>query len=231
MLQEGSLVLCTVDRIVGTSVFVKIEGDGEGTIVTSEIAPGRIRNLRDYVVPNKKIVCKVLEIEGNNIHLSLRRVSLKEKKEILDFYKKEKTASSILKSVLKEKADKIVEEIKKKSGLNEFLQYCKTNPTEIEKYTSKEEAEKICKILQEKKEKLKEIKREFKLTSNKPDGIRIIKDILSKCACEISYLGSGKYVIKNTSSSIKEADKAVSTALEKIESAAKSAKADFETKT
>jgi len=44
---EGDLVLCNVTQLGKTTVFVKIEGNGEGTIVTSEIAPGRIRNLRD----------------------------------------------------------------------------------------------------------------------------------------------------------------------------------------
>ena len=83
--EEGDLVLCTVDRIVGTVVFVKIKSKDkeiEGSIVLSEIAPGRIRNLRDYVVPKKKIVCKILRIKGENIELSLRRVSQKERKEV-----------------------------------------------------------------------------------------------------------------------------------------------------
>jgi translation initiation factor 2 alpha subunit (eIF-2alpha) len=55
-LEVGDVVLCTVDRTAGTVVFVKIDGYGEGSIITSEIAPGRIRNLREYVVPKKKIV-------------------------------------------------------------------------------------------------------------------------------------------------------------------------------
>ena len=88
-IEEGLAVLCTVTKIIGTTVFVKIEDNGEGTIMTSEIAPGRIRNLRDYVVPNKKIVCKILSIDNsNNIHLSLRRVSAKERKEVLEQYSK-----------------------------------------------------------------------------------------------------------------------------------------------
>ena len=90
-LEVGDIVLCTVDKIVGTTVFVKIEGDGEGSIVVSEIAPGRIRNLRDYVVPKKKIVCKVLRISEKNVELSLRRVSLKEKKERMEQLKQEKS--------------------------------------------------------------------------------------------------------------------------------------------
>ena len=53
-LKENDLVLCAVDRIVGTIVFVKIEGEKkEGSIILSEIAPGRIRNLREYVIQKK----------------------------------------------------------------------------------------------------------------------------------------------------------------------------------
>ena len=111
-LEVGDVVLCTVDRIVGTVVFVKIEGDGEGSIITSEIAPGRIRNIRDYVVPKKKIVCKVLRITGDRIDLSLRRVTPKEQKEVKEQYKQEKSSESILKSVLGDKTSKIIEEIR-----------------------------------------------------------------------------------------------------------------------
>ena len=91
-LEVGDVVLCTVDRIVGTIVFVKIDGKREGSIILSEIAPGRIRNLRDYVVPKKKIICKILRITGDRIHLSLRRVTPKEQKEIREQYKSEKSA-------------------------------------------------------------------------------------------------------------------------------------------
>ena len=114
--EVGDIVLCTVDRIVGTIVFVKIPLNGkeiEGSIVMSEIAPGRIRNLRDYVVPKKKIVCKVLRISGDRIDLSLRRVTLKEQKEIKEQYKQEKSYKSILKSVLEKKAEGIIKEILK----------------------------------------------------------------------------------------------------------------------
>ena len=52
---EGALVLCTVKKVEKTTVFVEIEGNGEGSMVFSEVAAGRIRNLRDHISPNKKI--------------------------------------------------------------------------------------------------------------------------------------------------------------------------------
>ena len=142
-LEVGDVVLCTVDRIAGTVVFVKIDRNGEGNIITSEIAPGRIRNLRDYVVPKKKIVCKILRISPNgNINLSLRRVTQKEKKEILEQYKQEKSYKSVLKSILGEKSEKIIKEIEEKERLFDFLQEAKENSKNLEKIAGKTDAKK-----------------------------------------------------------------------------------------
>ena len=100
-IEQGDIILCTVDRILGTNVFVKIDGTNkEGTITLSEIAPGRIRNLRDYVVPKKKIACKVLKILGEQIILSLRRVSQKEEKQVKEKYALENSYKNILKLTL-----------------------------------------------------------------------------------------------------------------------------------
>jgi len=107
-LEEGQIVMCTVEKIIGTTVFVKIQDDGEGTVTTSEISPGRIRNLRDYVVPGKKIVCKILRIDNRGTHLSLRRVKQNEKKEVLDKISKERSYKAILKTVLKDDSNKII---------------------------------------------------------------------------------------------------------------------------
>src|SRR3989338_10141620 len=93
-IKEGDLVLCTVERIDGTTVFVKLPDEQQGTIVTSEIAPGRIRNIRDYVIPNKRIVCQVLRVSNGRIDLSLRRVGTKEKTIVMEQYKQEQTAKS-----------------------------------------------------------------------------------------------------------------------------------------
>ena len=57
--EEGQIVLCTVDKIAGTTVFVKIEGDGEGTITTSE--PLRIV-LHPLIIPKAKTHSKLLFI-------------------------------------------------------------------------------------------------------------------------------------------------------------------------
>jgi len=152
-LEVGDVVLCTVDRIVGTIVLVKIDRNGDGNIIISEIAPGRIRNLREYVVPKKKIVCKVLRIsENGNVNLSLRRVTQKEKKEVLEQYKQEKSYKSVLKSILDEKAENIIKEIEKEQRLFDFLQEAKEDSKNLEKIAGKTDAKKILDILKVQKQ-------------------------------------------------------------------------------
>ena len=59
--EEEELVLCTVTNVQHHSVFVNIdEYNLSGMIHISEVSPGRIRNIRDYVKEGKVIVCKVL---------------------------------------------------------------------------------------------------------------------------------------------------------------------------
>ncbi|MCX6748950.1 MAG: S1 RNA-binding domain-containing protein [Candidatus Pacearchaeota archaeon] len=227
--KEGEVVLCTVKSIVGTTVFVTMGGEGEGSIVMSEIAPGRIRNLREYVVPGKKIVCKILEInDKGNIHLSLRRVAEKERKELLEKGEKEKTALSIIRTIAKEKALEIAEEIKKESSLQDFLQNCRTSPEKLSKFFTKEEAERLCKILQEKKETQVTVSQEFLLSCKEQDGLTRIRSILGKH--DITYLAAGHYGIKIIASDYKKANLEMQKILEEIETLAKKNKAEFQLK-
>ncbi len=216
-LEEGQIVLCTVKNIAGTTVFVKIDNNGEGTIVTSEIAPGRIRNLRDYVVPNKKIVCKILKIGKDHIALSLRRVTAKEKHELLENYKKEKSLAATLKTILKN-SEEIIEKIKQESSLAEFFEKAKQTPKLLEKLISKEESERILKILSEKKEKEISVKKRFSLTCQSEDGILKLKKVLPE---EATYIAAGKFLLSIKGKNYKEANSKINQILEDIEKKAK----------
>lgn len=231
-MEEEDLVLCTVERISGTTIFVSMEGsDKEGTIVTSEIAPGRIRNLRDYVIPGKKIVCKVLSInKEGNIQLSLRRVTLKEKKEVLDKYEKEKTSLSILKSVLKDKTEEIAKEIKKKSYLHDFLSSCKENPKKLCEYVSEEDAKRICKILIDKKERQVEVKKTFFLSSSKSNGLEVLKKILMPYKSNIIFLAAGRYMLKIKGENYKQVNQEMDNTLKEIENNAEKENCEFKVK-
>lgn len=233
-LEEGDVVLCTVDRIVGTIVFVKIDETGEeGSIITAEIAPGRIRNLRDYVIPKKKIVCKVLRISSEgNIHLSLRRVTKKEQKEVLNEYKLEKSYKGVLKGILGEKStEELINKIQEKSKLSEFVEEIKENPKTLEELVGKEKSKKILEILKKQKTKKLIIKKQITLKTKSPNGIQEIKEIFSQIKnAEIKYISAGKYTIKVESSDLKKADQELTNILKDIEEKTKKSNIEFEFK-
>jgi len=233
-LEESQIVLCTVTKIVGTIVFVNIdEYSVEGTITFSEISPGRIRNIRDYVFPGKKIVCKIIDV--NRMHLSLRRVKLKEKTELNEAIKKERSFKALLKTVAGDKAGEIIENIKEnEESTADFLEDLKEDSSLLEKYLSKSDAEKIIKTLNEKKAKETLIKREFNLSSKKPTGISTIKEIVKQAEkdsgaenIEISYVAAGKYLIKAKTPNPKKTDQQIDKLFEILEDLSKKKECTF----
>jgi translation initiation factor 2 alpha subunit (eIF-2alpha) len=227
-LEEGDSVLCIVERIAGTTVFVKIEGDGEGSIILSEIAPGRIRNIRNYVVPKKKIVCKILRISGNRIELSLRRVTPKERKEVLDEYKQEKSYVSMLRSILGEKSKEVIAKISEKERMYDFFQEVKSDPKVLEKIVGKNDSEKIMKILESQKPKIISVKKEISLKSTNLSGLRDIKKVFENLKdVEIKYLSGGIYSLQSGSEDPKKTDHHLKEILKDIEKKSKKNNIEF----
>ncbi len=231
-LEVGDLVLCTVDRIVGTEVFVKIDNYGEGGIVMSEVAPGRIRNLREYIVPKKRIVCKVLRISSSgNIDLSLRRVTMKERKEVIEKDKQEKSYTNILKGILGKDSEKQIEEIAKTEDLYHLLEEAKTNPEKLEKLIGKDNSKKVVEILNTQKKKKVTIKKEIHLTTIKPDGILLIKKILQEFqGVTVKYISAGRYSLEVETADIKLSDKKLKEMIDLAEKSAKKAGIEFSVK-
>jgi len=57
--EVDDIIICTIKKILPNCVFVILDEyeNKEGLIHISEISPGRIRNIRDFVKEGKKIVC------------------------------------------------------------------------------------------------------------------------------------------------------------------------------
>ncbi len=228
--QEKDVILCRVIKIIKPTVFVETLDGVKGSIVFSEIAPGRIRNLREYVVPNKIIACKILSIKDNHLFLSLRRVKTDEKKELMSQYKKEKTFESILKKICgKNDAENTINKIQEKENLLDFLEKAKENKKILEQYFNKEQIEQIQKVLEAKKEKDKIIKKQFRLTCPSESGIEKIKKILGDNK-NISYLGNSKFQIKVISKNLKKSNQEINQILKEIEKSSKKEKCFFEIK-
>jgi len=104
--EENSVVLCTVKKILFHSIFAELDEyeNQEGMIHISEIAPGRIRNIRDYVIEGKKLVCQVLRVDRDRrqVDLSLRRVPLSLRNKKNEEYKQEMKSEKLLEYIAKE---------------------------------------------------------------------------------------------------------------------------------
>ncbi|MBW2969427.1 S1 RNA-binding domain-containing protein [Candidatus Woesearchaeota archaeon] len=245
--QEDELVLCTVTAVHYHSVFVTLdEYNKTGLIHISEIAPGRIRNIRDYVVENKKVVCKVLKIdkEKGHIDLSLRRVNEKQKRTKLNQIKQEQLAENIiiyLAKQQKKKPEELYQEIisklfEKYDSLFTAFEEASQDKMKLEDFLNKKlSSELITLIKQRIKPKQIEIGGEIKISSTASNGVEVVKDILKKVESlkgksAIKYKGAGIYSITIQSDDYKEAEKILKQAIEKAEKESKKQKATFEFK-
>ena len=223
-LEEDDIVLCTVKRIEGTTVFLDIEINGsiiQGTMIFSEVSPGRIRNIRNFVALNKKVVCKVLRLRNGHPELSLRRVISREREEVLERYKKEKILTNMLKPVLQDKTSDVLKKIKEAYELSDFLDEARENQSILKKFFAPKEASELEKIFSEKKEKEKSVKKEIKISSLSESGLYDIKNTLDFDKANISYLGSSKFSISVTDKDYKAANNRLEKILEQIKTNAK----------
>jgi translation initiation factor 2 subunit 1 len=230
--EEDELVLCTVTNVQHHSVFAKLdEYDKSGMIHISEISPGRIRNIRDYVVEGKKLVCKVLRIDKQKGHidLSLRRVNESQRRNKLDQIKQETRAEKIIEGYCKQNKLEFKSFYEKVSSIvfskYEYIHECFNDLVEgkadLEKLgLEKKYTKGLVEIIKEKiKPAVIEITGELKLISYNEEGIDDIKSALKKAgssdSVRVLYLGAGRYKIVVTSSNYKDAEKIIKNSADK----------------
>ncbi|MBS3087857.1 hypothetical protein J4226_04665 [Candidatus Pacearchaeota archaeon] len=228
-MNEGDLILCKVKEVTNTITFVEMPNGQEGTIISSEIAAGRIKLMRQYVVPNKQIVCKVLRIDGNNVNLSLRRVTSKEKKEVMQKFKQIQAVNVAFKQILQKGEEEIKEKILKDfENLLEFVTEVKTNQKLIQKYIPEEYQEALEKIIN-KKRKNEQLKQSIKIKCLESDGITRIKKIfdLKNENIKVNYISAGQLSLKLTVEDFKQGKKEMTDLLEELEKRAKENNCEF----
>lgn len=230
--EEGEYVLCTVKSILFHSVFVELDeyDHKEGMVHISEVSPGRIRNLRDFVREGKKIICKVLRVrlDKGQVDLSLRRVSIAMRKKKSTDIKQEQKAEKIMELAAQKlgtNINKLYEDFGNKiweeyGGLSQFFQEAAVDSASLgdfgvpQKYVST-----LTEILKDKiKPQHVEIEKELELMSEAPNGIEIVKEALKKATdlaiekkydVKISYLSAPRYHVKVSALDYKVAEKAM----------------------
>jgi translation initiation factor 2 subunit 1 len=115
----GDLVMATVKTVMDYGVYATLdEYDKRGFLHISEISSARIRNIRDFVRENQKLVLKVLRVdtEKGHIDLSLRRVTKRERIEKVKSWKTDRKGETLL-SVVAERCGLPREEVQQKVGV------------------------------------------------------------------------------------------------------------------
>ncbi|RMF05507.1 S1 RNA-binding domain-containing protein [Candidatus Woesearchaeota archaeon] len=214
--EEGEVVLCTVTKIQYNSVFVNLdEYDKQGMIHISEIAPGRIRNIHDYVKEGKVVVCKVLRVnqERGHIDLSLRRVTETQRRLKVNELKQEQLAEKIvdfvagkLKKDMKQLYNEIAKKIFDEQGYSSLYSAFEEVVNEDLSLASLGIDKKVASELEEViRQRIKppevHINARMRVRSYEPDGVEHVKKVVSaaakvdKEAVRINYLGGGSFGI------------------------------------
>ncbi len=247
MPEEGEIVMCTITKIHYHSVFAKLdEYQGKsGLIHISEVSPGRIRNISDYVQENKKVVCKVLRInhQRGHIDLSLRRVSNIQKRNKIEELKQEQKAEKIIQYVAEQNGMKARELnniiapklLEKSDNLHTAFEEVSFGDATLEDYgIEKKWAEPLTELIKQRiKPPVVKISGELKIVSYESEGVDITREILMEADeisddVSISYIGGGKYSIAVTKNDYKEAESDLKKTLDHIEKKAKEKQCEYD---
>ncbi|MGV8169537.1 MAG: translation initiation factor IF-2 subunit alpha [Candidatus Nanoarchaeia archaeon] len=233
--EEGDLVFATVTNVQYNSVFCQIEEYGrQGLIHISEVNPGRIRNIRDFVVEGKMIVCKVIKIdkERGHIDLSLRRVTEMQKRQKTDERKQEQKAEKIIEALavqVNKPAPQVYDEVAKHLlPKYEMLQYAfqdvvETNFSLEKAGVPKEYADKLETLVREKlKERSVVVSGTISIHSYEEKGLELVKTALMDALkvdkkVSIKYLGAGAYSLEIEAKEYKDAERILKEVLEVIQ--------------
>lgn len=241
--EEGEIVMCNVTSVQYHSVFVKLtEYNKTGMIHISEISPGRIRNIRDYVSEGKVIVCKVLRVkrDRDQIDLSLRRVNENQRKRKINELKQEQIAEKIIEYTAKKnnmKVEELFTKIRNKilkdyETVYEAFEHVLEDNNYLSKLglDKKISSELTLLILDRIKPPSVTVRKNFTVNSYEENGVEVIKKVLSKQIKDkisIHYQGGGKYYIEYTTSDYKLAEEKIANIFNKIKEDFSKTKTEF----
>ena len=237
--EEGDIVIATVKDVTGHGAYVTLDEYGgiTGFLPIREVATGYVRNIQRFVRPQQKAVLKIIKVNKSRgeVDTSLKQVSGEDKKAKLIEVKRNEKALGFLKSV-KDKAgltDAQLVEIQNTILDNYDDLYALFEAVSGKGIDSIKElglSEAVTKAMEEESQKIQvpmiEIRGVLEVSSNRPDGVEIIRNVLSDAeqgtksnpsTINVHYLGAPRYRVTIKSENFKTAEKAMAHAIEKIE--------------
>ncbi|MGB4362704.1 MAG: translation initiation factor IF-2 subunit alpha [Methanothermobacter tenebrarum] len=98
--EEGELVVATVHKVLSYGAFAKLEEypGKEAFIHISEVSSGWVKNIRDFVRENQKIVARVLRVnpEKGHVDASMKRIRDDQRRKKIQAWKIEQKAEKFL---------------------------------------------------------------------------------------------------------------------------------------
>lgn len=263
----SEIVLCTTTRITPFAAWCTLDEyeaeDGsriEGMIHISQVASKWVKDIRDFVKPNKQYVAKVIRIDyqKGHLNLSLKRVSKFDKKEKMENYRRGKRAIGMLTQSAKrigktwvDAQEEVVAKLEaafekeriaegteesvekgKKFDLFSAFEEANENPGMLaEAGITKEWADALSEVINKNfLVKEKTLRVSLNLTTAAPDGVGIIKKILSnlkkKTGANVKYISAPSYRVDIKSKNPKEAEKKLKEGVEEAVQAIKSSGGD-----
>lgn len=236
--EAGDIVIVTVKEITGHGAYVSLDeyGNMTGFLHISEIATGWIRNIERYIKPKQKAVLKVIRVDKKRaeVDLSLKQVSGEERKSKLIEVKRNEKATAFMEMVkvkanlsdneIDEMEDKILQ---KYDSVYDFFETVAKKG--IDSVRNLELSLEVTKAIDDESNKIKvphvEIRDILEISSRDPQGIEVIKNILSPLEATksnvqvtINYIGAPKYRVTVQAENFKQAEKTMNGIMEKAKS-------------
>ncbi|MBU5557622.1 MAG: translation initiation factor IF-2 subunit alpha [Candidatus Aenigmatarchaeota archaeon] len=228
--EPNELVIGKITKVNPFSAFVALEEypGKEGMVHISEVARKWIKDIREFVKEGQPVVALVLNVEPakGHIALSLKRVSDHEAEEKLKEYKREAKAEKMLAAAAKKlnvSLDVAYKQVgfKMRKDFGELFRAFQTVQENEAAFSAKGyPAEWIAaiKAVAETALAVKEVKLKgtLELKCPAPDGVEVIKNILTKLPSGItaSYISAPKYMLTMKTRDAKTGEKALRSAAE-----------------
>ncbi|MCW4010777.1 MAG: translation initiation factor IF-2 subunit alpha [Candidatus Bathyarchaeota archaeon] len=226
--EPGDLIIATIETVTDYGAYARLdEYDKRGLLHVSEISSSWIRNIRDFVRENQKMVLKVLRVDPQKGHvdLSLRRVTKRERIEKIKSWKRERKADALLRGVA-EKVGLSAEEVYEKAGLllderyglyEGFERLVKDGPEVLTKLGAPEDLANVFAQVAEERIRVKMVKVRgtIEVRCIKPNGVKCIQDAFSSAKksektrdseIEFAVIAAPKYSVEVAAENWKRAE-------------------------
>ena len=228
----GETVVVKIVNVLGYGAFAElVEYDNlKGFVHISQVTSGWIKNIRNFVKEGQLRAAKVQSVDPskNQIDLSLAKVSAPAQRAKINEYKQLKRERKMIEELAKRGKksfdstwDDVAEPLIKKYGsLMEAFQKISVHGKEAAEGVSQKWVAALLEMVEKSVTvPVRTVKGVFSISVLTPNGVEVVREALSKnvpktkdAELDVSYVGSGKYLIKSTSHDFKIAEKAMENA-------------------